>query len=175
MQPRRQITLIAVALVLGAGMAALAAAPGSPKPAREAGGLWTAADGSPTYQIGPDGAVDWGTFVGYLRYSESCLRCHGPDGAGSAYVPALAERLKEIDYSEFTAAVSNGIKEVSTARQLVMPRFKNNRNVMCFIDEIYSYLRARGSGALGRGRPAKHAPQPRGFNQAAEKCLGIAE
>lgn len=175
MKPARHATLATIAFVVGAGMAALAAAPGSPDPVKEADGLWTARDGSPTYNIGPDGTVDWGTFVGYLRYSESCLRCHGPDGAGSAYVPALAGRLKDIDHSQFMAAVTNGIKAVSTAQQLVMPAFANNRNVTCFIDEIYSYLRARATGALGRGRPAKHAPAPKGFDQAADKCLGIAE
>jgi cytochrome c len=31
-----------------------------------------------------DGKVDKKTFNGWRRYTESCLRCHGPDGAGSS-------------------------------------------------------------------------------------------
>jgi hypothetical protein len=34
-------------------------------------------------------------------------------------------------------------------------------------------LRARSTGALGRGRPAKSAPEPAGFEAASYKCLGI--
>ena len=30
-----------------------------------------------------DGKVDKKTFNGWRRYTESCMRCHGPDGAGS--------------------------------------------------------------------------------------------
>ena len=41
-----------------------------------------------------------------------------------------------------------------------MPAKGQNKNVMCFIDAIYIYLRARGDGAMGRGRPEKHAPKP---------------
>jgi hypothetical protein len=62
---------------------------------------------------------------------------------------------------------------VNTAQQLVMPAFGNDKNVMCFIQEIYTYLRARSTGALGRGRPQKHAPSPAGFDAASYKCLGI--
>ena len=31
-----------------------------------------------------DGRVDKKTFNGWRRYTQSCLRCHGPDGAGSS-------------------------------------------------------------------------------------------
>ncbi len=165
--------LAAFVLALGGGAGALAAAPGNPKAVKDAGGFWFDQDGAPTYNISNDGTVDWGTFTGYLRYNSICLDCHGPDGAGSSYAPDLTQALQQLDYSQFIADVAGGIKSVNTAQQLVMPAFATNRNVMCFISEIYSYLRARSTGALGRGRPAKHAPDPKGFDEASYKCLGI--
>jgi hypothetical protein len=38
-----------------------------------------------------------------------------------------------------------------------MPAFGTNPNVMCYLDDIYAYLRARSDGVIGRGRPA-HEP-----------------
>jgi methanol metabolism-related c-type cytochrome len=162
-----------LALAVVCGIAAFAAGPGDPRPVNETGGLWTAKDGSPTYKIAKDGTVDWGTFIGYLRYNDTCMRCHGPDGAGSSYAPALTPVLSQIDYSQFIADAAAGIKSVNTAQQLVMPAFGEDKNVMCFIQEIYTYLRARSTGALGRGRPDKHAPEPAGFEAGSYKCLGI--
>ena len=163
----------ALALAIGGGAVALAAAPGAPKPVKEVSGQWFDKDGAPTYNISKDGTVDWSTFVGYLRYNSICLDCHGPDGAGSSYAPDLTQALKQVDYAQFIADVAGGIKSVNTAQDLVMPSFATNKNVMCFINEIYTYLRARSTGALGRGRPPKHAPAPKGFDEASYKCLGI--
>lgn len=179
MQNRFALVVLALALALGAlalvaGVAALAAAPGNPTPVKEQGGIWTDKGGAPTYKISKDGTVDWGTFVGYLRYNDACLRCHGPDGAGSSYAPDLSQALKGVDYSQFIADVAGGIKAVNTAQQLVMPSFATDKNVMCFIQEIYAYLRARATGGLGRGRPPGHAPEPKGFTEASYKCLGIS-
>ena len=175
MKGHSRSVLAALALVIAGGVAAdFAATPGNPQPVNQSGGLWTDKDGSPTYKIMKDGMVDWCTFIGYLRYNDTCMRCHGPDGMGSSYAPALAQSLNKIDYSLFIADVAAGIKTVNTAQQLVMPAFADDKNVMCFIQEIYSYLRARSTGALGRGRPAAHAPSPKGFDAASYKCLGIS-
>ncbi|HUC18710.1 MAG TPA: c-type cytochrome, methanol metabolism-related [Acetobacteraceae bacterium] len=168
-----RIALATIALAFAGAAAAFAAAPGNPKPVKEVGGLWFDKDGAPTYNITKDGTVDWGTFVGYLRYNSICLDCHGPDGSGSSYAPDLTQALQQLSYSQFIADVAGGIKSVNTAQDLVMPSFATNKNVMCFIGEIYSYLRARSTGALGRGRPAKSAPDPKGFDEASYKCLGI--
>jgi hypothetical protein len=46
---------------------------------------------------------------------------------------------------------------------LVMPAFGANKNVMCFLDAIYVYLRARSAGATGPERPTKHDPKPPEF------------
>ena len=35
--------------------------------------------------------VDWATYNGYRRYHGECHVCHGPNGLGSTYAPALAE------------------------------------------------------------------------------------
>jgi methanol metabolism-related c-type cytochrome len=170
---RLRIALMTLALAGTGAAAALAAGPGNPRPVKEVGGLWFDKDGAPTYNISKDGTVDWGTMVGYLRYNSICLDCHGPDGAGSSYAPDLTQALKQIGYAQFIADVAGGIKSVNTAQDLVMPSFATNKNVMCFVNEIYAYLRARSTGALGRGRPAKSAPEPKGFDEASYKCLGI--
>ena len=47
-----------------------------------------------------------------------------------------------------------------------MPAFGINKNVMCYIDDIYIYLRARSANeAIGRGRPAKKAAKPASFSR----------
>jgi hypothetical protein len=53
-----------------------------------------------------------------------------------------------------------------------MPAFGNNRNVMCYIDDIYIYLRARADDAVGRVRPAKHEDRPQAFAEAEDACMG---
>jgi hypothetical protein len=44
--------------------------------------------------------------------------------------------------------------------------------VMCYIDAIYIYLRARSDGALGPQRPDKHEPRPDAFTKAEASCMG---
>ena len=102
-----------------------------------------------------DGKVDFATYDGYRRYEAYCLRCHGPDGAGSSYAPALVNSLKTLSYEEFLDVVVNGRKNVSASQQSVMPAFGEAMDVMENIDDIYSYLEARADGAIGRGRPER--------------------
>ncbi len=102
-----------------------------------------------------DGKVDFGTYNGYRRYEAYCLRCHGPDGAGSSYAPALVESLKRLDHEQFTDVVVNGRKNVSTSQQSVMPAFGYAEDVMLNLEDIYAYLKARSDGEVGRGRPAR--------------------
>jgi methanol metabolism-related c-type cytochrome len=104
-----------------------------------------------------DGKVDMATYNGYRRYDNSCLRCHGPDGAGSSYAPSLVESLKHISYEQFSETVINGKKNVSTSQQLVMPAFGFVEDVANNLEDIYAYLKARSDGALGRGRPERMA------------------
>ena len=60
-----------------------------------------------------DGKVDSGTYDGYRRYQSHCHVCHGPDGLGSSYAPALIESLAQIGYEGYLEAVMYGIENVS--------------------------------------------------------------
>lgn len=101
-----------------------------------------------------DGKIDRAGFNGWRRYTESCLRCHGPDGAGSSYGPSMVDSLKEMSEEEFKEVVING--RVSTARpNSVMPPFGMVEDVALYIDDIYAYLKARSDGVLARGRPER--------------------
>ncbi|MGO9485806.1 MAG: c-type cytochrome, methanol metabolism-related [Rhodomicrobium sp.] len=151
---------------------AWADASGDPAAVKEVNGEWYDKDGNPTFHIGPDGEVDWYTFSGYLRFNSICIVCHGPDGAGSSYAPALTNSFKTLNYGEFLAIVAEGRKNVSASTDYVMPAFGNNRNVVCYLDNIYVYLRARSDGAMGRGRPEKHVPKPPAVAKAEDQCMG---
>lgn len=135
-------------------------------------GVWMDKEGSPTFKIGADGTVDWGTYEGFIQYSANCLQCHGPDGLGSSYAPNLTDSLKTMSYADFLGTVANGKKAVSSSQDLVMPSFGLNKNVMCYINPIYVYLKGRAAGAVGRGRPEKHAPAPAEFNKEVDQCFG---
>jgi methanol metabolism-related c-type cytochrome len=129
-------------------------------------------DGTPTFKIGADGTVDWYTFSGYRRYHSDCHVCHGPDGVGSSYAPALAESLKRMDYATFLSIVAEGRKNVGGGKENVMPAFGENKNVYCYLDDIYVYLRARAVGAAPRGRPPKKADKPQGAKDYEASCMG---
>ncbi len=171
--------MLVPALVIAAGVAIAqdtqkirSDAAGNPAAVSSDDGKYADKDGNPTFSIKPDGSVDYYTFAGYIRYTANCMPCHGPDGLGSSYGPVLVDTLQHLDYGQFYATVAGGKKDVNTAQNLVMPSFGANRNVMCYIDPIYIYLRARSDGALGRGRPDKHAPEPATFKKAEDECMG---
>jgi methanol metabolism-related c-type cytochrome len=144
---------------------------GDPTAMKSDDGKWVDKDGNPTFKIAEDGTVDWYTYIGFTRYSAECLRCHGPDGMGSTYAPALMDSMKHMSYSDFYARVASGKQEVSSSQQLVMPAEGENKNVMCFVGAIYTYLRARADDAVDRGRPDKHAPKPAGYEKAQNDCM----
>ena len=164
-------------LLLVAGLVAATAVPANAddikQPASSQDGKYADADGAPTYKIDKAGKVDWYTFSGYRRYHSECHVCHGPDGAGSTYAPALADSLKHMDYYQFAATVAQGRKDVSTGSQKVMPSFGENKNVMCYLDDIYVYLKARADGALPRIRPEDHEPKPPAAKEAENSCMGF--
>ncbi|MBN9560318.1 MAG: c-type cytochrome, methanol metabolism-related [Alphaproteobacteria bacterium] len=169
----RAVACVAIALSLSAGIAyAIEDGAGDPTAVKSEDGKWQDKNGNPTFKIGDDGKVDWYTYVGFIRYSANCLQCHGPDGLGSTYAPSLVDSLKHIDYTTFYATVAGGKQNVSAAQNLVMPAEGANKNVMCYIDAIYVYLRARADGAVGRGRPAKHDDKPEAYTKAENECMG---
>lgn len=132
---------------------------------------WFNSDEIPTYKIEADGAVDWPTFSGYRRYHAECHVCHGPDGEGSTYAPALKDSAMRMDYYDFFEVVAGGKQRVDSADNQVMPAFGTNPNVMCYLDDIYTYLRARGTDAIPRGRPAKRMDKPEAYATAEASCM----
>ena len=106
-----KIALVVLASVFAAG-AARADGSGDPAVASSDNGKYADKDGNPTYKISADGTVDWYTFSGFRRYHSDCHVCHGPNGEGSSYAPALADSLKTLSYGDFTNVVTNGRKHV---------------------------------------------------------------
>ena len=110
--------------------------------------------GVPLYMV-KDGKVAQGTSNGYRRYASSCHVCHGPDGLGSSFAPALVDSLKRMDYWQFTDVVTNGRTNMGATGDKVMPTFGSDPNVMLNLADIYRYLKARSDDKLGRGRPER--------------------
>ena len=74
--------------------------------------------------------------------------------APAAPTPPPGQLSQNLKYEDFIEVVVYGRKNVSTSQQSVMPAFGEAVNVMENIDDIYSYLKARADGAVGRGRPS---------------------
>jgi methanol metabolism-related c-type cytochrome len=174
MPVRRLVIAIALAtgqFVLGASLA-FADGSGDPSPVKNEGGKYYDKEGNPTFKVQSDGTVDWFTYSGFRRYHSDCHVCHGPDGEGSSYAPALSNSLKTMNYPDFANVVVNGRKNVNTAQESVMPAFGMNPNVMCYLDDLFVYLRARANGAVPRARPPKHEEKPEAATQTENSCLG---
>jgi methanol metabolism-related c-type cytochrome len=165
--------VLAVAASVFVSNIACADGSGDPAVASSDNGKYMDKDGNPTYKISPDGMVDWYTFSGFRRYHSDCHVCHGPNGEGSTYAPALANSLKTLSYSDFVNVVTNGRKNVDAANDKVMPSFASNVNVMCYLDDLYVYLRARANDAIPGGRPPSHEDKPEAAKQAETNCTGI--
>src|SRR5580693_3765697 len=146
----------ALALTLIAPVGTRAEPPGDPTAVTDDSGKWRDKNGDPTYKISTDGTVDWYTYSGFRRYHSECHVCHGPDGEGSSYAPALANMLKRIGYAEFYGIVVSGKRDLGAGQEKVMPAFAENKNVMCYLNDIYVFLRERSQNAIPRGRPDKH-------------------
>jgi methanol metabolism-related c-type cytochrome len=165
--------VLAIALALAADLGfAQADGSGDPAVASQEDGKYLDKDGNPTYKIQADGTVDWYTYSGYRRYHSECHVCHGPDGEGSTYAPALRNSLKTMNYGDFLGVVASGRKNVSSSQESVMPAFGSNQNVACYMDDLYVYLRARANDAIGRVRPAKREAKPEAYAKAEETCIG---
>ncbi len=136
-------SLLAVLALVGAGLVSVAG-----------GSSGARAENDPVYLV-QDGRVDQHTFNGYRRYGESCLRCHGPDGAGSSYAPSLTESLKKMSFEDFTNVIVNGRQNVTKSQNNVMPAFGTTEDVVLYLDDIYGYLKARSDDKLPRGRPKR--------------------
>jgi methanol metabolism-related c-type cytochrome len=165
------IAFIVVAALLSIA-SALADGSGDPADVKSEDGKYFDKQGNPTYKVQSGGTVDWYTYSGFVRYHSECHVCHGPDGMGSSYAPALIDSLKTINYGDFLGVVAGGRKNVNTANENVMPAFGTNKNVMCVVDDIYVYLRARANDAVHRARPTKHEEKPEAAAKWQDSCFG---
>ena len=129
-------------------------------------------DGDPQYVVTKDYMVDWGTWNGFRRYHDACHVCHGPNALGSTFAPALADSLKTMDYSTFIATVSGGRTVNRAGTTYVMPAFGSDRNIMCYIDDIYTYIKARSTDAMPPGRPNGREDVSPETQKAANDCTG---
>jgi methanol metabolism-related c-type cytochrome len=163
------VLVFAMASAIGA---ACADGSGDPTAVKQEDGKYLDKEGDPTYKIQADGTVDWYTYSGYRRYHSECHVCHGPDGEGSTYAPALRNSLKTLSYGDFLGVVASGRKNVTSSQESVMPAFGSNVNVACYMDDLYVYLRARANDAWGRQRPAKREAKPEAYTKAEESCVG---
>jgi methanol metabolism-related c-type cytochrome len=139
-----------------------------PAPVKSEDGKYTDKEGNPTFKVAPDGTVDWYTYSGYRRYHSECHVCHGPDGMGSTYAPALTESLKTMNYGDFVGVVASGRKSGNS----VMPALGDNPNVACYMDDLYVYLRARAHDAVARVRPPKKEDKPDAYTETEKSCMG---
>jgi methanol metabolism-related c-type cytochrome len=169
----RKLWFVTAAIIVAAsGGFAFAADAVDPAAVRNEDGKYLDKEGNPTFKVAADGTVDWYTYSGYRRYHSECHVCHGPDGMGSTYAPALAISLKTMSYGDFLGVVASGRKNVNTAQENVMPAFGDNPNVACYMDDLYVYLRARASDAVDRARPAKHEDKTEVYIKAENACMG---
>ena len=138
----------------GAGLLATAAL----LPSARATDASPAAAAKKPYVVKDGNKVDMVTYKGYLYYGDQCMRCHGPDGAGSSYAPNLTQSLKVMTKEQVENTIINGRKHVDSSNDKVMPAFGTNEDVVENMDNIYAYLLARSDGALGRGHPEHLEP-----------------
>lgn len=135
-------------------------------------GKWFTGEGNPTYHVKEDGTIDFSTYRGFQRYHSECHVCHGPEGVGSTYAPALIDSLKTMSYSDFVGVVASGrIVHQPGGGESVMPALGDNKNVMCYLDGMYTYLQARSDGVLPRGRPKGKDEKPEALGEAENACL----
>ena len=175
MKPLLACGAVALPLLMAAPSSAIADPPADPTAVKQdEDGIWRDKTGDPTFKIEADGTVDWETYSGFRRYHSDCHVCHGPDGEGSSYAPALKNSLKTIPYAEFYGIVVSGRKDLINGKDNVMPAMAENKNVMCYLNDIYVYLRARSVEAIPRGRPPKHADKPATFDENEAKCMSGA-
>ena len=171
MSVRIAISVLALVLLAGPGPARAEDSMEKAKAVKNEGGKYLDADGNPTFKI-ENGTVDWYTFSGYRRYHSDCHVCHGQDAMGSSFAPALVNSLKTIDFPTFLSIVAAGRKNVGAGKENVMPAFGDNKNIYCYLDDLYVYLRARAVGAAPRGRPPKHEDKPQAAKDAEASCMG---
>jgi mono/diheme cytochrome c family protein len=87
-------------------------------------------------------------YDGWKMYAVHCERCHGQDALGSALAPDLRKSAGQLGHDGFVQVVVNGRSGKG------MPAFKGVLEPPQ-IENVFAYVQARASGALGPGRPQR--------------------
>lgn len=162
----------ALALVLSAGAAQPDSLPATFAAEYQVDGKSFTADDVPTFSLDSSGLIDGFAANGYRVYQASCRSCHGEDALGGLAPAALTEQVADLEFAEYLDVVSNGRIGISDGKPAVMPSFGTNPRVMCFVDDIYIYLRARLAGTLPPGLPVGARNKPPAAIAADEACIG---
>ncbi len=138
-------------------------------------GRYRTKEGQPTPVVTKDYKVDWATWQGFRRYHDACHVCHGPNALGSSFAPGLADSLKTMDYETFYGTVVGGKIREAGGTTYVMPAFGEDKNIMCYLDDIYTYVKARslnadGKGGMPAGRPNGREDISEVAKKAAADC-----
>jgi cytochrome c5 len=92
--------------------------------------------------------VDLATYIGWRVFQAQCATCHAGDARGSSFAPDLTLRMSAMTQRDFFAALDHGYFGT-------MPPRGRDPNVAPYYDELWSFLRARISGALPAGPVAR--------------------
>ena len=159
--------------VAASGSIAVAEDAGDPAAVKSENGKYLDKEGNPTFKVGADGTVDWFTYSGYRRYHSECHVCHGPDGDGFDLRAGAEGFTQDHELCRLPRGGRHRPQERQHHRRKTScPAFGDNPNVVCYLDDIYVYLRARANDAVGRGRPAKHEDKPPAAQKAEDTCMG---
>jgi hypothetical protein len=67
--------------------------------------------------------------------------------------------------------VASGQQNVRFQGNSVMPALGDNKNVMCYLDDMYIYLKALSDGAIPNGRPKARVDKTKPQNDFENACL----
>jgi mono/diheme cytochrome c family protein len=98
--------------------------------------------------------ADLATYIGWRVFQAQCATCHAADARGSSFAPDLTLRMSAMTQRQFFAALDQGY----FGSQSSMPPRGRDPNVAPYYDELWSYLRARLTGALPPG-PVDRLPE----------------
>lgn len=138
-------------------------------------GRYRLKDGTPIHHVKKTDTgveVDWASWQGFRRYHDACHVCHGPNANGSTFAPSLADSLKTMSYDDFMATVQGGREANRGGTTYVMPAFGSNKDVMCYIDDIYTYIKGRADGVTPPGRPGGRQDISEEAKKTAAECIG---
>ena len=134
--------------------------------------MWRDKNGDPTFKSGRGRNRRLVYLFRLSRYNSECFVCHGPDGAGSHLRASACELTQDDRLRRIFRDRTGGKQDLGAGQEMVMPAFAENKNVMCYLNDIYVYLRARSQDAIPRGRPDKHAPSRPAFADCGRQMHG---